>query len=850
MALVAFEQLLSSTGALQNWGATLAFESALVHHLNFLTSPADKRQIEHSLLEPTSCRVTRAAPPAKCSRLSFSFLIVVTTHFDSLHLVRAQWDLWMSAHQHLVVSDHRRGSPEDFLVGMRWGSAMAMKSLAGISCAHSNRIAPYDVMLVIDDDTGLRLRHIDAALFTQRVSPGVPRLLSLPSPSQAAAPQERQRKETRLTAKGKDVEAYHASVQPLRSQPCPQLSTSEPCLLDSAAALPQPGGNGTQEQHLAGMHTPHGPWPAHRWGTASFAGGGEGMAITHAGVAALLPFVPGCLQCLTCPFFGASNAKRSSFETQRGGYTTSANANGSSAEGTGGLGRVPPEVRAARDAADRLLGFGSCPPEAAGSGKAPRCAGTDTQVGMCWARAGYVPQALTLPTAQSPPVSQESDALPAAEGLTTATLSKHLAGVKHNQTQFRAELARLAACEGVPDKLSAAAIPPILWFTYKSSLLWGEARDGGRATLTPLEHLLAANVANTLAVHPGARLRFADDRACHTMLQRAEEAVNATGLSAAFRSETDGSYRGDLCRGAALFLHGGWYSDVDVQARLNWREAVPEDTSFVAVRDGGGTREADFFNAVIAAAPGHRVVRCYLQWMAAWYHAKAERVPLAALLRSGRDVSTWAAPPALKARITGLLDVAAEAQRGGPGGDTDGGSTGSLASNGGRGGRSGNAAPSGRTTTLPASVSDPGGIPASGPLPGSPPALLDELKGLRSTWGRLPGDMLYVAFAVAARGATHREARTYQFLWQLRLGTPAVAQMHKDLERVPLQEGAGCCCHYVLVAPLSMRVVAYSRVVGASKMCFARNASSAESAQESAAFKAPRQRWPHEIQHT
>ena len=383
VAVAAFTKVLEESGNLQTWQHVLELQRHVAAHL----VPQAVSSVREWLLAPEkgACEVMPAKPCATKISLRYDYLVVMCTFFRSLHLVRAQYRLWLNRHQHLIVSDHLVGGPDDGLVGLRWGSSLSMKSLAGMQCAHRRRVAEYDFMLVLDDDSAINIVALDAMLTREAVAPQVPRVLTQEVRADpqhrsealaVAGPVRWDRKAARLRSKGKDVDRLRDQFSPLRATPCPPLSAAQPCTITRRATA-RPGlANTTATAGEPSEHHPEGPWPPGLWMDAGFPGGGLGILLSVSAAAALAPFIPGCMRCLTCPIFGAANAARVNATTQRGYWN----------------GTVPTEIRLARDASDRALGFGHCPPEP--SSRQLRCAGTDVSVGACWARAGFLTQAL------------------------------------------------------------------------------------------------------------------------------------------------------------------------------------------------------------------------------------------------------------------------------------------------------------------------------------------------------------------------------------------------------------------------------------------------------------------------
>jgi len=175
-------------------------------------------------------------------------------------------------------------------------------------------------------------------------------------------------------------------------------------------------------------------------------------------------------------------------------------------------------------------------------------------------------------------------------------------------------------------------IPALWWFTYKRDLL----AESPIPAFSQVESLLAANLANTLHVHPGVRGTCLDNWQCIDIIRQAEVSIwgSSAGLARAFQRETDGSFRGDICRAAVLWLHGGFYSDVDTVSTHDWRSVLAGTTFSTATAKGGW-----LFNAVMAATPRHPVLRWYMQGLASFY-AGNRSVPAGADTISGMRDAT------------------------------------------------------------------------------------------------------------------------------------------------------------------------------------------------------------------
>mmetsp|Transcript_19191 Transcript_19191/g.42677 ORF Transcript_19191/g.42677 Transcript_19191/m.42677 type:complete len:188 (+) Transcript_19191:181-744(+) len=74
-----------------------------------------------------------------------------------------------------------------------------------------------------------------------------------------------------------------------------------------------------------------------------------------------------------------------------------------------------------------------------------------------------------------------------------------------------------------------------------------------------------------------------------------------------------GMYKADLCRAAYLYLHGGYYADVDLLTVRPY--VVPDDVDFATVKGMGLLRGEGFFQAFMAASKGNSIVYRSLEIM-------------------------------------------------------------------------------------------------------------------------------------------------------------------------------------------------------------------------------------------
>lgn len=151
-------------------------------------------------------------------------------------------------------------------------------------------------------------------------------------------------------------------------------------------------------------------------------------------------------------------------------------------------------------------------------------------------------------------------------------------------------------------------IPHILWFTYKHDIL---------QTREPRHYY--DNVMKTIHAYrtewneSNAPVNFLTDKNCTQLLQEVD-AKEQTTLADAFQNEKRGDLKADLCRLAALFLHGGYYFDVDLEVVKPIR--IDPKVSFCTVRD---TLRGFFFQAFLAVTPRHPVLKQNLKTVMEFY---------------------------------------------------------------------------------------------------------------------------------------------------------------------------------------------------------------------------------------
>jgi len=150
-------------------------------------------------------------------------------------------------------------------------------------------------------------------------------------------------------------------------------------------------------------------------------------------------------------------------------------------------------------------------------------------------------------------------------------------------------------------------IPRRLIFTHKDNLF-----DCSKSTTKPELFTLAENAKATLnayrRVWPDVDYTFLTDEDCIHALNQTEPDLIGWFISGSL----EGMYKADLCRAAYLFLHGGYYFDVDILVVRPY--VAPKDARFVTVKGDNFPAEG-FFQAFLAAEKGNDIVRRSLKMM-------------------------------------------------------------------------------------------------------------------------------------------------------------------------------------------------------------------------------------------
>lgn len=148
-------------------------------------------------------------------------------------------------------------------------------------------------------------------------------------------------------------------------------------------------------------------------------------------------------------------------------------------------------------------------------------------------------------------------------------------------------------------------VPNNLWFTFKHDIL---------ATGQP--KFYHTNIIKTIDAYrsawddQSAPARVLNNIECKKILKEV-----SIKLMHAFEMEKNGAYKGDICRLGALYLYGGYYFDVDMEVVTPI--VLDEDVGFATAIDVEGKY---YFNSFFAAAPGHPILKNYLDVLIQYYY--------------------------------------------------------------------------------------------------------------------------------------------------------------------------------------------------------------------------------------
>jgi len=142
------------------------------------------------------------------------------------------------------------------------------------------------------------------------------------------------------------------------------------------------------------------------------------------------------------------------------------------------------------------------------------------------------------------------------------------------------------------------------------------------STMNELHPDIRMNVDRNFALNPGFEALYYGDSQCEVLL----ESFGDEALLKAFRGESHGAYRGDICRAVALFEKGGYYLDVDVQMAVPFSDIVaPSATFFSALAATGG----GVLNAIIGVVPKSEIIAEHLAAIRHYYTSMTKYDPFA-----------------------------------------------------------------------------------------------------------------------------------------------------------------------------------------------------------------------------
>jgi hypothetical protein len=163
-------------------------------------------------------------------------------------------------------------------------------------------------------------------------------------------------------------------------------------------------------------------------------------------------------------------------------------------------------------------------------------------------------------------------------------------------------------------KIRNHAIPHVLIFSHWKNILTEDIKG---------TEALKKNILAMIAMHPGSNVSFVDDDECRSALARSP----SPELAYWFDEEKQGCYKSDMCRLAVLYDTGGYYFDNDFDPVKDVRTLVPPGASIstvMAMTDQatpsiGLDGRLDVFQAFLAAAPKHPVIKRAMEFTLKWY---------------------------------------------------------------------------------------------------------------------------------------------------------------------------------------------------------------------------------------
>jgi hypothetical protein len=140
---------------------------------------------------------------------------------------------------------------------------------------------------------------------------------------------------------------------------------------------------------------------------------------------------------------------------------------------------------------------------------------------------------------------------------------------------------------------------------------WQLVMTGKAESLEQLPSKMQANFQKTLALNPGIKVQYFSDRQCRMYVRQ----HCGDKLADMYIAETQGQFRGDICRAAVLFQEGGFYADLDLEPTAPFQSLVDDSTKFMSVF----TRDGAILNALMATVPGSPIMKKTLGLFEKWY---------------------------------------------------------------------------------------------------------------------------------------------------------------------------------------------------------------------------------------
>ena len=119
-----------------------------------------------------------------------------------------------------------------------------------------------------------------------------------------------------------------------------------------------------------------------------------------------------------------------------------------------------------------------------------------------------------------------------------------------------------------------------------------------------------------------APVHFLNDTSCAAAIEKTEPRL----LKYYQSPDTEGKFQADICRVAYLYIHGGYYFDIDM--RTVGTLQLPDNVTFSsAITDdphGNFDSHGPFFQSILASAPQHPILGKALEMMLGYYNGTLE----------------------------------------------------------------------------------------------------------------------------------------------------------------------------------------------------------------------------------